>query len=87
GGITEYGLKNSVKVFREVGGKRETGFVDLSSDTLFQSPYYNLMPNDVVIVDPSPKKAKKAEQDVVLQRVSFGLSVITAIALLYNIFR
>jgi hypothetical protein len=45
------------------------------------------VPNDVVIIDPSPGKAKKAEQDVVLQRVSFGLSVITAIALVYNIFK
>ena len=87
GGITEYGMKNSVKVIREEDGKREPGIVDLSSDKLFESPYYNLRPNDVVIVDPSPKKAKKAEQDVVLQRVSFGLSVITAIALVYNIVR
>jgi polysaccharide biosynthesis/export protein len=87
GGITEYGMKDAVKVMRETDGKRETGFVDLSSDKLFESPYYNLIPNDVVIVDPSPRKIKKAEQDVVLQRVSFGLSVITAIALVYNIFK
>lgn len=87
GGITEYGLKNSVKVIREIDGKREIGHVNLSSDSLFQSPYYNMMQNDVVLVQPSNKKAKKAEQDAVLQRVSFGLSIITAIALLYNIFR
>lgn len=87
GGITDFGLKNSVKVIREADGKREIGLVDLSSDTLFQSPYYNLKQNDVVFVDPSPKKAKKADQDIVIQRVSFGLSLITAIALLYNIFK
>ncbi|MDP4261636.1 MAG: polysaccharide biosynthesis/export family protein [Bacteroidota bacterium] len=87
GGITEYGLKNSVKIIRETNGKREIGMVDLSSDSLFQSPYYNLVQNDVVLVPPAGKKAKKAEQDVVLQRVSFGLSVITAFALIYNIFK
>jgi polysaccharide export outer membrane protein len=87
GGITEYGLKNTVKVIREVDGKREIGQVDLSSDSLFLSPYYNMMQNDVVLVQPTKRKAKKAEQDMVLQRVSFGLSVITAIALLYNIFK
>lgn len=87
GGITEFGLKNSVKVIREIDGKREIGQVDLTSDTLFKSPYYSLMQNDVVLVQPSNKKVKKAEQDVVLQRVSFGLSIITAIALLYNIFK
>jgi polysaccharide export outer membrane protein len=87
GGITEYGLKETVKVMRESNGKREIGFINLSSDKLFESPYYNLMPSDVVIVDPTPRKAKKAEQDVILQRVGFALSVITAIALVYNIFK
>ena len=61
--------------------------MDISSGELFESPYYNLMQNDVVVVDPSTRKIKKAEQDVVIRQVSFGLSLITAIALLYNIFR
>jgi polysaccharide export outer membrane protein len=80
-------MKDAVKVIREIDGKREIGVVDLSSDSLFISPYYNLLQNDLVIVPPTKKKEKKAEQDQVLQRVSFGLSVITAIALVYNIFR
>jgi polysaccharide export outer membrane protein len=87
GGITDYGLKNSVRVVREINGKRETGTVDLSSKDLFDSPYYTLQQNDVIFIDPTKRKAKKAEQDVVMQRVSFGLSLITAIALLYNIFK
>ena len=87
GGTTDFGLKNSVKVMREIDGKRETGLVDLSSEKLFESPYYNLMQNDVVVVDPTKRKAKKAEQDVVMRQVGFGLSLITAIALLYNIFQ
>lgn len=87
GGINDFGLKNTVKVMRETDGKRETGIVDLSSPALFESPYYNLQQNDVVIVDPTKRKAKKADQDAVIQKVSFGLSLITAIALLYNIFK
>jgi polysaccharide export outer membrane protein len=87
GGISEWGSKEAVKVIREIDGKRQIGQVNLSSDSVFQSPYYNLMQNDVVLVQPTKRKAKKAEQDVVLQRVGFGLSVITAIALIYNIFR
>ena len=86
GGTTDYGIKNPVKVMRETNGKREVGFVDLSSKDLFESPYYNLQQNDVVVVDPTKRKAKKAEQDVIMRQVSFGLSLITAIALLYNIF-
>ncbi len=85
GGVNDFGLKNAVKVIRENDGKREIGIVDLSSSKLFESPYYNLMQNDVVFVDPTPRKARKADQDVVIQRVSFGLSVLTAFALVYNI--
>jgi polysaccharide export outer membrane protein len=87
GGITDDGLKNSVKVIREIDGKREIGMINLSSDSLFMSPYYNLVQSDVILVQPTKRKVKKAQQDVVLQRVSFGLSIITAIALLYNIFK
>lgn len=87
GGITDFGLKNSVKIIRETDGRRQVGIVDLSSNELFESPYYNLQQNDVVVVDPTKRKAKNADQNLVMQRVSFGLSLITAIALLYNIFR
>jgi len=87
GGITDFGLKDKIKVLREIDGKREVGIVDLSQQNIFESPYYNLMQNDVVMVDPTRKKAKAADQSLVIQRVGFGLSIITAIALLYNIFQ
>jgi polysaccharide export outer membrane protein len=87
GGITEYGMKNTVQVIREQDGKREIGQIDLSSDSLFASPYYTLVQNDVVMVHPSKKKQKKTDQDLIIQRASFGLSVITAVALIYTIFR
>jgi polysaccharide export outer membrane protein len=87
GGINEFGLKDQVRVIREVDGKREIGMVNLASDSLFISPFYNLQQNDVILVQTTKRRAKKAEQDLVVQRVSFGLSIITAIALLYNIFR
>ncbi len=86
GGTTDFGKRNSIKILREADGKRETGIVDLSSKDLFASPYYNLVQNDVVVVDPIKRKQQKAEQDVVMRQVTFGLSIITAIALLYNIF-
>jgi len=86
GDVTDFGLKNNVKVVRETDGKREIGVINLSSDSLFLSPYYNLVQNDIVMVSPTKKKAQKAETDIVLQRASFALSVITAITLVYSIF-
>lgn len=87
GGITDFGLKNSVKVIREVDGRRQVGVVDLSSKDLFASPYYTLRQNDVVFVDPSPRKEKKTEQDQTYQRISLGLSIITALVFIYNVFQ
>ncbi|HYM93997.1 MAG TPA: polysaccharide biosynthesis/export family protein [Chitinophagaceae bacterium] len=87
GGINDYGKKNNVKVVREIDGKREVGVVDLSSRDLFESPYYNLMQNDYVIVYPTTQKAKIVDQSIVAQRISLALSVITAAAFIYNIFK
>lgn len=87
GGITDYGKKNAVRVIREVNGKREIGAIDLSSDSLFVSPYYNLVQNDIVLVDPTRLKAKQADQSIVAQRITFALSLITTAAFLYNILK
>ena len=76
-----------VKVVREIDGKREIGTIDLSSKDLFDSPFYNLEQNDYVIVYPTERKAKMVDQSIVAQRISLALSVITAAAFLYNIFK
>jgi len=87
GGITDYGKKNRVKIIRESDGKREIGFVDLSSKDLFDSPYFNLMQNDVVLVEPTKQRSKQADQSLVTQRITFALSLITTAAFIYNIFK
>jgi polysaccharide biosynthesis/export protein len=87
GGITDFGKKDAIKILRETNGQREIGYVDLSSKELFTSPFYNLQQNDLIVVEPIPRKAKRADTDYVFQRVSFGLSLLTAIALLYTIFK
>lgn len=87
GGITDYGKKDAVKVLREINGKREVGYVDLSSDSLFVSPYYNLMQNDVVTVEPTKQKRKQVDQAIVAQRITFALGLITSAAFIYNVFK
>lgn len=87
GGITDFGLKQSVKVVRESDGKREVGIVDLSSSDLFASPYYNLQQNDMVLVDPTIRKAKKVEQEAFFRQAGFVVSVITAMAVVVRLFQ
>jgi len=87
GGVTDFGLKQSVKVVRETDGKREIGVVDLSSSDLFASPYYNLQQNDMVLVDPTIRKAKKVEQEAFFRQTGFVLSIITAMAVVVRLFQ
>ena len=86
GGITNYGKKDNIKILREVNGQRETGVVNLSAKDLFESPYYNLMQNDVVIVEPTKQRMKEADQQRAFQKISIGLSLVAAAATLTSIF-
>jgi polysaccharide export outer membrane protein len=87
GDIPVTGKKDNVRVIREVNGDRQIGLIDLTSKNIFESPYYNLQQNDVVIVDVKKTKIRQVDQALVTQRISFALSLITSIALLYNIFK
>ena len=87
GGITDYGKKERVRIIREINGKREMGIIDLSSKDLFESPYYNLMQNDVVIVEPTSQKAKQSDQALVAQRITIAIGIITSAAFIYNVFK
>lgn len=87
GGITDYGKKKEVKILRENNGERKLGIIDLTSDKIFQSPYYYLQQNDVVMVEQTRYKVSQMEQQRITQQLGFALSIITSIALLYNIFK
>jgi polysaccharide export outer membrane protein len=87
GDIPVTGKKDRVRVLREVNGNREIGSIDLTSKNIFESPYYNLQQNDVILVDVKKSKVKQVDQGLVTQRITFALSLVTSIALLYNIFR
>ena len=86
GGITDFGKKSNVKVHREADGKRETGTIDLTSKELFESPYFYLRQNDVLVVDATNQKYKDAEQAKTMQKISFAFTLVTVAATLANIF-
>jgi polysaccharide export outer membrane protein len=87
GGITDYGKKETVRVIRENNGVREIGIINVASKDVFDSPYYNLMQNDIVIVDPTKQKSKQTDAAIVTQKITFALSIITTAAFIYNIFK
>ena len=85
GDITIYGKKEDIVILRPTDSTIEHGTIDLSSKDLFESPYYFLRQNDVVLVNPNKNKARLSEQ-VFNQRLGLAFSVINMLALLYNIF-
>jgi len=87
GCINDFGKKDEVRILRETPNEIEVGHVDLSSDSLFLSPYYNLQPNDVIIVQATKQKSKQADQNLAMQKIGFTLSLITTAALLYELFK
>jgi polysaccharide biosynthesis/export protein len=87
GGITLDGKKTTVKVVREANGKRETGIVNLTEKNIFESPYYNLQQNDVVLVETSVRRIKQTDQQNTIQKVGFIFGLITGVALIYNSFK
>lgn len=87
GDIPITGKKDNVRILREINGDREIGTVDLTSKNIFESPYYYLQQNDVVLVEVKKNKVKQTDQALAFSRIAFALSLVTTIALLYNIFK
>jgi polysaccharide biosynthesis/export protein len=87
GDITLYGKKKEVKILRENNGQRQLGIIDVTSTKVFESPYYQLQQNDVIMVEQTKYKVRQTEQTRISQQLGFALSIITSVALLYNIFR
>ncbi|MDZ4792744.1 MAG: polysaccharide biosynthesis/export family protein [Bacteroidota bacterium] len=86
GGVTDFGKKNNLRIVREQDGKREIGFIDLSSKDIFDSPYYHLVQNDVIIVEPTTQRLKDAEQARIATKISFAFTLVTVAATIATIF-
>jgi polysaccharide export outer membrane protein len=80
GDITIYGKKDNVLVIRETKGSKKVKHVDLNSKNFLSSPYYYLLPNDVVYVEPNKDKvASVGRGRQLLPAILSGLSVIVIV--------
>lgn len=60
GDMTIYAKRNNILLIREEAGKRLVKRLNLNSTDLFNSPYYYLKPNDIVIVEPDKARVATA---------------------------
>jgi polysaccharide export outer membrane protein len=85
GDITDYGNRQNVKIIREFPTGKIIAEVDLTDPDLIFSPYYYILPHDIVYVEYSTKVygAKNLPYAVPL---SITTSIISIGVLLLNVF-
>ena len=84
GDITLYGRRDNVTVIREENGVRTIGELDLTSQNVFNSPYYYLHQNDMVYVEPNTRRKHDAERDPLVQSyISMGLSILSTLSSMF----
>ena len=87
GGIAETGTKEKILVIRPQGEQTVTYHIDLQDKSLLSSPAYFITPNDVVIVQPNPKKVFNVNLPTISFIIATVTSTITTTLLLINYFK
>jgi polysaccharide export outer membrane protein len=57
GGIKDFGNRKNVKLIRQAPSGSNMYFLDLTDNRVLESPYFYLMPNDVLYVEPMGAKS------------------------------
>jgi polysaccharide export outer membrane protein len=55
GDLTDFGNRRDVKLIRETPAGKEVTSIDLTDPNLITSPYYYVLPHDILYVEPSTK--------------------------------
>jgi len=85
GDLSVYGKRHNILVIRENNGKREFGRIDITNPSVFNSPYYYLQQNDMILVDM--RKQKVLSDQSALRNVSFFVGLISTLTFLINIIK
>jgi len=77
-------LRKTILLVREVDGERKYIPIDLTSNALFQSPYYYLRNNDIIIVQPGKTKYAQVSRGyqtstILLSLLSIGAIIFAAL--------
>ena len=79
GDMTNYSNRTNIMLIREKNGRRTVTRLNLQSSAIFNSPYYYLQQNDMLIVEPTKLKVNTVADPTnkVIGLVSAGLSVLS----------
>lgn len=85
GDITDWGNRKAVKLFRQTDEGKAIVSLDLTDPQLIYSPYYFVLPNDVIYVEASSRVFGFKTLNFV-SIFTLALSLVTTILLIYNLF-
>lgn len=83
GDLTIQGKRSNISLIRERDGKRTITYLDLTSQEIFNSPYFYLAQNDIVYVEPNKTRINSssvgANTAVVISSLTLLVSLIAII--------
>ncbi len=86
GDITDYGNRQDVKIIRELPAGKQIVQVDLTDPQLVYSPYYYILPHDVVYVEHATK-VYGAKNLSYAAPISITASIVSIGLLILNLFK
>lgn len=80
------GKRNDIMFIRERDGQRQIATIDIRSGEVFNSPFYQIKPNDLIIVNPNSPRVKQAGyiKDIA-STVGFLTLIISTVILISNL--
>lgn len=87
GDLGLYAHRQNILIIREENGTRTFGRIDITSNSLFQSPYYYLKQNDVVYVEADNLKYINNDPrlDKSLRNLGIATTVLSFVLLIVNL--
>lgn len=80
GDISGSGMKDRVMIIRDNGNQKKVKFINLTDHSIFNSPWYYVQPNDIIVVKEDLEKIQKAEKRAKLQaNIAFGSSLVALV--------
>jgi len=86
GDITDYGNRQDVKIIRELPEGKQIAQVDLTDPQLVYSPYYYILPHDVIYVEHATK-VYGAKNLSYAAPISITASIVSIGLLILNLFK
>ncbi|WP_210520979.1 polysaccharide biosynthesis/export family protein [Hymenobacter terricola] len=83
GDLTEFGNRQNVKLVRQTDKGAEVVLLDLTNPDLLRSPYYYMMPNDALYVEPLKARTSRANAN----NLGIVFGGISAVVLLLSYLR